>query len=95
VTGGALLPWLSASRLLLNRADGPIECIGLEDQLVTQFSSGHTGMKAITGCIGKVAAMSSDRQRILLWNAWDGRKTAAEVYLTGLTHHRIADVVFG
>ena len=95
LAGAALLPWLSASRLLLNRTDGPIDCIGLEDQLVTQFASGHTGMKSITGCIGKVAAMSSDRQRILLWNAWDGRKTAAEVYLTGITRHRIADLVFG
>jgi hypothetical protein len=95
LTGAALLPWLSASRLLLSRADGPIECIGLEDQLVTQFAAGHTGMKAVTGCVGKVAAMSSDRQRILLWNAWDGRKTAVEIYIAGITRHRIADVVFG
>ena len=43
---------------------------------------------------GKVAAMSSDRQRIVLWNAWDGRKVAAEVYLTGQTHHRVADLAF-
>jgi len=69
LTGAALLPWLSASRLLLNRAEGPIECIGLEDQLVTQFTAGHTGMRSVTACIGKVAAMSSDRQRVLLWNA--------------------------
>jgi hypothetical protein len=95
LSGAALLPWLSSSRLLLNRAGGPIECMGLEDQLVTQFAGGHTGMRSVAGCIGKVAAMSSDRQRILLWNAWDGRRTASEIYLTGMTHHRIADVVFG
>jgi hypothetical protein len=94
LSGAALLPWLSSARLLLNRADGPIECIGLEDQLVTQFTAGHPGMRAVTACGGKLAAMSSDRQRVLLWNAWDGRRTAAEIYLTGLTHHRIADISF-
>jgi hypothetical protein len=93
LSGAALLPWLSSSRLLLNRADGAIDCIGLEDQLLTQFSSGQVGMRAVTACAGKVAAMSSDRQRILLWNPWDGRKTAGEIYVTGMTHHRVADLV--
>jgi hypothetical protein len=94
LSGAALLPWLSSSRLLLNRADGAIDCIGLEDQLLTQFNSGQTGMRAVAACGGKVAAMSADRQRLLLWNPWDGRKTAGEIYLTGITHHRIADLVF-
>jgi hypothetical protein len=88
------LPWLSSSRLLLNRADGPIECIGLEDQLVTRFGSNQTGMRAVTASAGKVAAMSADRQRILLWNAWDGRATAREIYVAGLTRHRVADLAF-
>jgi hypothetical protein len=95
LSGAALLPWLSSSRLLLNRADGAIDCIGLEDQLLTQFSSGQTGMRAVTASAAKVAAMTSDRQRILLWNPWDGRKPAGEIYLMGITHHRIADLAFG
>jgi hypothetical protein len=95
LTGACLLPWLSSSRLLLNKADGPIDCIGLEDHLVTQFAGNHTGMRTVTACIGKVAAMSSDRQRLLIWNAWDGRQVAAEIYLSGITRHRVADVVFG
>jgi hypothetical protein len=95
LTGAALLPWLSSSRLLLNKADGPIECVGLEDQLVTQFTANHTGMRTVTACAGKVAAMSSDRQRLLVWNAWDGRQIAAEIYLSGITRHRIADAAFG
>ena len=95
LTGAALLPWLSSSRLLLNRADGAIDCIGLEDQLLTQFNSGQTGMRAATACGGKIAAMSSDRQRVLLWNPWDGRKTAGEIYLAGITRHRVADLAFG
>ena len=90
----ALLPWLSSSRLLLARADGPVECVGLEDQLVTQFG-GHTNVRALTACGGKVAAMSSDRQRVILWNAWDGRKPTREIYLAGVARHRVADIAFG
>ncbi len=93
LTGAALLPWLSSSRVLLTRADGPIECVGLDDQLVTQFN-GHTGLRAVTACGGKVAGMSSDRQRVVLWNAWDGRKPAGEIYLAGLAKHRVADITF-
>jgi hypothetical protein len=94
LSGAAVLPWLSSSRLLLNRAEGVIDCIGLEDQLLTQFHSGQTGMRAVTACAGKIAAMSPDRQRILFWNPWEGRRTAGEVYLTGITHHRVADLAF-
>ncbi len=94
LTSAALLPWLTTARLLLNRAEGPIECIGLEDQLVTRFGGSQTGMRAITASSGKIAAMSNDRQRVLLWNAWDGRATSSEIYLTGTTRHRIADLTF-
>jgi hypothetical protein len=94
LTGAAQLPWLGTSRLLLTRADGPIECVGLDDQLVTQFN-GHTNLRSVTACGGKVAAMSSDRQRLILWNAWDGRKPAGEIYLAGIARHRIADIAFG
>lgn len=95
LTGAALLPWLSTSRLLLNRADGPIECLGLEDQLVTRFAGNQTAMRAVIASAARIAAMSNDRQRVVLWNAWDGRTIAAEIYLTGLTHHRLTDLAFG
>lgn len=94
VTAAALLPWLGSSRLLLNRTDGPIECIGLEDQLVTRFGGHQTGMRALTANTAKIAAMSNDRLRLLVWNAWDGRTPAAEIHLTSLTQHRIADLTF-
>ena len=89
-----MLPWMWSFRLLLNRAEGAIDCVGLEDQLVTQFSMGQTPLRAVTACAAKVAAMTSDRQRIVLWNPWDGRKPAVEIYLMGITHHRIADLAF-
>jgi hypothetical protein len=89
------LPWLGASRLLLADDQGPLECIGFDDQLVTQYQSPHRGLRAVAGSTDIVAAISSDRQRLILWRTWDGRQPLTEIYLTGLTRHRIADVDFG
>lgn len=96
VRAAGALPWLGSTRLLLAPEDGPVQCVGLDDPLVTQYASGDGGgLKAVAGSADRVAAVSADRQRLILWNSWDGRKPAAEMYLTGLTRHRIADVGFG
>jgi hypothetical protein len=98
-TGGracsaALLPWLGSHRLLVVRPDGPIECIGLEDQLVTRFTGCPGGVRAVSATASKVAAMSADRQRIVIWNSWDGRSPAAEIHIPSITQHRLADIAF-
>ena len=89
------LPWLGSSRVLLADDQGPLECIGFDDQLVTQYQSPHRGLRAVAGSTDVVAAISSDRQRLILWRSWEGRQPLTEIYLTGLTRHRIADVDFG
>jgi hypothetical protein len=95
VRSAGSLPWLGASRLLLADDQGPVECVGFDDQLVTQYQSPHRGLRAVAGSTDTVAAVSSDRQRLILWRAWDGRQPLTESYLTGLTRHRIADIDFG
>lgn len=89
------LPWLGTSRLLLAGDDGPVDCIGLDDPLVTEYHSPHRGLRVVAGSTDLVAGVSSDRQRLILWQSWDGRQPLTEIYLTGLTRHRIADVDFG
>jgi hypothetical protein len=49
----------------------------------------------VTGSADLVAGVSADRQRLILWNTWEGRQPLTEVYLTGITKHRVADVEFG
>lgn len=92
-TAGAL-PWLDSQRLLLATEDGPIIALGLDDQLVTEYLSIHRGLRMVCGCATAVAAVSPDRQRVLIWNSWDGRQPARELYVTSLTRHRVADVAF-
>lgn len=95
VRSAGALPWLGTTRVLLAGEDGPVDCVGFEDQLLTQYSSPHRGLRAITGSADLVAGASGDRQRLILWNSWEGRQPLGEIYITGLTRHRIADVGFG
>ncbi len=88
----AVLPWLGEPRLLLAGDEGPVQCIGLDDPLVTQYYSAHRGLRVLAGSAGVVAAVSPDRQRVLLWNTWEPRQPAAELFLGALAKHRIADV---
>jgi hypothetical protein len=96
IRAAGALPWLGSTRLLLSSdADAAVRCVGLDDPLVTHYASTHGGARVVAGSADVVAALSSDRQRLVLWNTWDGREPAAEIHLTGLTRHRAADVAFG
>jgi hypothetical protein len=94
VSAAAALPWLGGMRLLLASEEGPVYCVGLEDDLVTQYVSPHRDLRVVTASSERVVGLSADRQRVIVWNVWDGRKPAAEVYLAGIARHRVADVEF-
>jgi hypothetical protein len=93
-SAAAALPWFGSVRLLLATADGPILCVGTEDTLVTHYSSAHRAFKDVTASSDCVAALSGDRQRIVIWQSWDGAKPAAEIHLAGMTRHRVGDLCF-
>jgi hypothetical protein len=95
IIAAAGLPWLGDVRVLIAGEAGPVTCIGLDDGLVTEFASPHRGARILAGSPNVVAAVSSDRQRLILWHPWDGRKPIAELYVAGMTKHRIADVTTG
>jgi hypothetical protein len=46
----------------------------------------------VAGSQTLVAAASPDRQRIILWNSWEGRQPAAEIFITSIARHRITDL---
>ena len=81
-------------RLLLASEEGPVHCVGLDDDLVTQYVSPHRDLRVVTASAERVVGVSADRQRLIVWNAWDGRKPAAEIYVAGIARHRVADVEF-
>jgi hypothetical protein len=94
-TGAAAgLPWLGDARLLMASEDGPVVCVGIEDEVVTQYASAYRGLRMVAGAGDRVAAVSADRQRLVIWAAWDGRKPVADLHLYGVARHRIADICF-
>jgi hypothetical protein len=95
LAGAALLPWFNTYRLLLATAEGPVACVGMEDQLSTSFAGGPVGVRSVCASAARVAALPPDRQRIVVWNAWDGRRPAAELHVAAVARHRVADVAFG
>jgi hypothetical protein len=95
INAAALLPWLGSARILLATDEGPIQCLGTEDQLVTQYCSAHRGLRIITAAADWVIAVSADRQRLVLWNSWEGRKPAVEISVSSVAKHRVADVDLG
>lgn len=94
IAAAAVLPWMGDIRLLLATEDGPILCVGPDDELLTQFTSTHPGLRIAAGAANAIAAVTADRQRLILWHPWDGRKPFADLFVYGLARHRIADIAF-
>jgi hypothetical protein len=94
INAATVLPWLGDARLLLATQDGPVICLGPDDELLTQYSSPYQGLRIAAAAAEAVAAVTSDRQRVILWHSWDGRAPYADLYLYGLTKHRIGDIAF-
>ncbi len=95
VGAAAALPWLGDARVLLATQDGPVICVGMDDELITQYVSPYRGMRMVAGAADIVAGVSADRQRVVLWHTWDGRKPFADLHVYGPAKHRVADIAFG
>ncbi|MBA3273582.1 MAG: hypothetical protein H0T11_06895 [Chthoniobacterales bacterium] len=89
-----MLPWLDEPRLLLATGDGPILCGGLSDSLTTQYLSPHCGLRALAATQRAVVALTADRQRLVFWDAWNGRSPAKELHAAQRFKHRVADLCF-
>jgi hypothetical protein len=94
ITAAAALPWLGDVRLLLASENGPISCLGLDDEMVSQYASVYSGFRIVAGAAHAVAAVTADRQRLVVWNSYDGRKPVADVHLYAAARHRVADIAF-
>jgi hypothetical protein len=94
ICAASAMPWLGDQRLLLATEDGPILCSGLDDDLIAQFTSPYRACRIVAASARTIAAVTSDRQRLILWHAWDGRKPFSEIHVASLTQHRIADIAF-
>jgi hypothetical protein len=51
-----------------------------------------SGWRDVAGYNGRIAAVTSDRQRVCLWNAWDVSKPFTEIHVAAIVRHRVAAV---
>ncbi len=92
VAAAALLPWLGSARLLLATEEGSVACVGLDDDLVTQYVSPYEGLRGVAAARDLVIAITGDRQRIIFWDSWNPRQLAGDMFVTAIARHRAADV---
>ncbi|MFT3788105.1 MAG: hypothetical protein QM770_18360 [Tepidisphaeraceae bacterium] len=95
VTSAATIECLGAHRLLLAGDEGPVQMVGVDDEAITVLGSTITGWRDVAAENGRIAAVTGDRQRVILWNAWEPAKPVAEVHIAAIVRHRVADVAFG
>ncbi|MBV8782227.1 MAG: hypothetical protein JO353_12600 [Phycisphaerae bacterium] len=94
VVAAGVLPWVDGVRLLLAREAGAIECVGLNDSVVTRYYSPFAGSpRSLSATESLIVGISNDRQRILGWNPADGHAPTLDVHIPSLTKHRAADVI--
>ena len=88
--------WASPIGFRLLRATGStgVESFGFDDAILQHFACPAAAMRAVGGAGTTVAAVSPDRQRLVVWNAWNPAQPAGEISVTAATHHRIADIAF-
>ncbi len=91
-SAATLLPWLGHARILLSPNDGPLFCVSWDDDLVTQYQNPYRQCRELAAAHDLIVALSGDRQRVLLWQPWNGRQLLADLYVPSLTRHRAADV---
>ncbi|HEX8522207.1 MAG TPA: hypothetical protein VF669_08115 [Tepidisphaeraceae bacterium] len=95
VRAAAPLPWMGDTRILLAGDDGCIDCIGLDDAVITEYRSSYRDVRELAASETTVAAITADRSRLVLWHSWDGSQPFAEINLSALTRRRVGDICFG
>lgn len=92
VKHAAALPWLGSARLVL-ATDAGVSVIGPDDGLSLDRSV-PGGCKVVAATADTIAAVTGDRQRVLLFSTWDAAAEPETIYVTAKTKHRVGDLAF-
>ena len=69
----AMLPWVSGEqRIVLATEKGSVKCVGFDDSVVVEYAA-RRRFRMLSAAVDIVAAVTEDRQRIIVWESWDGR----------------------
>ena len=94
VTAAAAVPWLGDVRVAACVADGPVVVAGPDDDVRVEYRSEHKGFAAVAASGGRLAAVTGDRTRVVVWNLHEPERPVLDLYVLGDTRSRVADVAF-
>ena len=94
LTAACAVPWLGDVRVAACVEDGPVVVAGPDDDVRVEYRSEHKGFAAVAASGGRLAAVTGDRQRVVVWNLHEPERPVLDLYALGDTRSRVADVAF-
>lgn len=89
---GAALPWLGDVRLVLGTDyASELTMLAAHDTVSFTYRGENGPYKALAAADDLIAAVSSDRQRLVCWRPWEDRPVA-DLHVISRTRSRLADV---
>ncbi|MEM6315368.1 MAG: hypothetical protein AAF743_14850 [Planctomycetota bacterium] len=92
VKHAAALPWLGSARLVL-ATDAGVSVVGPDDGLSSDRAVAG-GCKVVAATADTIAAVTGDRQRVVLLSTWDASAEPVALFVTATTRHRVGDLAF-
>ncbi|MEM6561443.1 MAG: hypothetical protein AAF656_07565 [Planctomycetota bacterium] len=92
VKHAAALPWLGSARLVLG-TDAGVSVVGPDDGLSSDRAVAG-GCKVVAATADTIAAVTGDRQRVVLLSTWEPSAEPTTMFVTATTRHRVGDLAF-
>ena len=94
VTAACGVPWLGDVRVAACVEDGPVLVGGPDDDVQVEYKSDYKGFSAVAASAGRLAAVSGDRQRVIVWDLHAPERPIRDLYVMSDTRSRVADAAF-
>ena len=94
LTAASAVPWLGDVRVAACVEGGPVVVGGPDDDVRVEYRSEHKGFAAVAASGGRLAAVTGDRQRVVVWNLHEPERPILDLYALADTRSRVADVAF-
>ncbi|MEM1010937.1 MAG: hypothetical protein AAGI46_01810 [Planctomycetota bacterium] len=94
LASAGLVPFVGDIRIAACLKDGPIAVAGVEDDVVVEYQSPYSGFAEVAASAGCVAAITADRERLVVWRLDRPEQPEHDVFLPSTTRSRGADLIF-
>ncbi len=86
--------WLGDVRIAACLKDGRVTLSGIDDDVLIEYKSSYSGFVEVAASAGRIAALTADRDRLVVWRLDRPDAPEHDVFLTSTTRSRAADLIF-